>query len=167
MNNSLASVTPNRDPKGLAGGRMAGFGIHLTLDLGECDSTRLSDLDRLFELLNQLPEMLCMTRVTPPYVFKYSGKVPEDRGITGFVVIAESHISIHTFQEKNYAFVDVFSCKAFDWNQAKTFIADCLGARNVVANMVIRGRDFPRPSSAQVISSQALNCHHDERKERP
>jgi S-adenosylmethionine decarboxylase len=121
-----------------------GFGVHLVLDLAECDNARLADLDGVFRLLDGLPAALGMTRVAPPYVFRYSGKVPEDRGITGFVIIAESHISIHTFEIKGYAFADVFSCKAFDADAAEQIIAAALGCRRVIRSSTLRGRDFPR-----------------------
>ena len=75
---------------------------------------KLKDYNLVFDVLNELPEKIGMTKITQPYVFPYSGHVPEDKGITGTVIIAESHISIHTFQEKDYCFVDVFSCKDFD-----------------------------------------------------
>ena len=32
------------------------------------------------------------------------------RGITGFILLAESHISIHTWPEINYVAIDIFSC---------------------------------------------------------
>ena len=43
---------------------------------------------------------------------------PEDSGVTGFVIIAESHISIHTFPRKNYVNIDIFSCRPFDHDRA-------------------------------------------------
>ena len=32
------------------------------------------------------------------------------KGVTGFILLAESHISIHTWPERNYVAVDIFSC---------------------------------------------------------
>jgi len=81
------------------------------LDLSQWDQERIGDLDFIFNFLNILPDKIGMTKITQPYVFPYSGKIPEDKDITGFVVIAESHLSIHTFVDKGYAFVDLFSCK--------------------------------------------------------
>jgi S-adenosylmethionine decarboxylase len=59
-----------------------------------------------------------MTRISPPYVLRYAGPVLEDWGISGFVFIAESHIGIHTFVERNYINIDIFSCKDFDTEKA-------------------------------------------------
>jgi S-adenosylmethionine decarboxylase len=55
-----------------------------------------------------------MTKISDPIVFRYSGAKPEDRGISGLVFIAESHISLHTFVERQFINIDVFSCKDFD-----------------------------------------------------
>lgn len=124
------------------------FGPHLMLDLKGCNPTKLANLELIFSVLNDLPEIIHMNKITQPYVFPYSGLVPEDKGITGFVVIAESHISIHTFQEKSYAFVDIFSCKDFDYDTATHYIIDTLESTEPEVHMVERGIDFPRECPA-------------------
>ena len=48
------------------------------------------------------------SKIMPPYVFRYHGEVPEDWGVSGVVLIAESHISIHTFPDKGYLSLDIF-----------------------------------------------------------
>ncbi|MFC1725861.1 adenosylmethionine decarboxylase [candidate division KSB1 bacterium] len=120
------------------------FGPHLLLDLNKCNPDKLKDLDYIFNLLNDLPEKINMTKITQPYVFKYSGLVPEDKGITGFVVIAESHISIHTFQDKEYVFVDIFSCKDFDYNYAKDIMIEAFESKEPNWKVSMRGENFPR-----------------------
>jgi S-adenosylmethionine decarboxylase len=120
------------------------FGPHLMLDLCECDQERIGDLGFIFDFLNTLPDKVGMTKITQPYVFPYSGVVPEDRGITGFVVIAESHLSIHTFVDKGYAFVDLFSCKPFDTDVARDQIVEAFASRKSQVYMLERGTGFPR-----------------------
>lgn len=122
----------------------AGFGPHLMLDLGECDTSRLSDLPYIFNLLNTLPDDIGMTKITQPYVFPYAGLVPDDEGITGTVIIAESHISIHTFPKKRYCFVDLFSCKTFDVEHAKERLIAAFGSQKPEVQLVYRGEAFPR-----------------------
>jgi len=120
------------------------FGPHLTLDLEDCDVKKLADVHHVFNVLSDLPEKIGMTKITQPYVFPYSGLVPEDKGITGVAIIAESHISIHTFQEKGYAFVDLFSCKPFEVETAADYLIKAFGAKKVQKNIVERGLNFPR-----------------------
>jgi len=124
--------------------KMEPFGPHLTLDLSNCNKRKLNDLSFIYNLLYELPDKIGMTKITQPYVFPYSGLVPEDKGITGFVVIAESHISIHTFEEKGYVFIDLFSCKNFDVEYAAKYLTDAFEAKKVEKNIILRGRDFPR-----------------------
>jgi S-adenosylmethionine decarboxylase len=120
------------------------FGPHITLDLSGCNIDKLKDLELHFEILNTLPDVIGMTKITQPHVFPYAGIIPEDKGITGIVIIAESHISIHSFQEKGYCFVDIFSCKPFDTGKAIDFIVNVLEPTSYKTNIVERGIDFPR-----------------------
>ncbi len=132
--------------------RKEAFGPHLMLDLRECVAEKLRDYDLIFEILHDLPEKIGMTRITQPYVFPYSGLVPEDKGITGTVIIAESHISIHTFQEKDYCFVDVFSCKDFDVDFAAKYLINAFESKNYDKYVVHRGKDFARFRQAEEVA---------------
>jgi S-adenosylmethionine decarboxylase len=124
--------------------KKSNFGPHLMLDLSDCDLKRIGDLDFISNFLNTLPEKIGMVKITQPYVFPYSGAVAEDKGITGFVAIAESHVSIHTFVEKAYAFVDVFSCKPFDTEMARDLIIRAFISKKPEVYMIERGAGFPR-----------------------
>jgi S-adenosylmethionine decarboxylase len=123
---------------------MIGFGPHLMLDGYGCDRKKLQDLNLIYRILDELPSRIGMTKIMPPYVFKYSGLKPEDWGLSGFVLIAESHISIHTFPEKNFVSADIFSCKAFDLEFAESFLKQALGMEKVECNVLDRGTEFPK-----------------------
>jgi S-adenosylmethionine decarboxylase len=114
------------------------------LDCRQCDPARIGDVAYVFEVLNTLPEHIGMTKIIQPYVFPYAGLVPEDRGITGIVVIAESHLSFHSFTEKDYFFFDLFSCKPFDVEAARQFIVEAFNVKDWEAHYAERGRYFPR-----------------------
>jgi len=120
------------------------FGPHLTIDLSGCNVDKLKDLKLHFDLLDTLPHQIGMFAITQPYVFPYSGLVPEDKGITGMVIIAESHISVHSFEEKQYCFVDIFSCKPFNTRTAIDIIIDTFEPSSYKTNIVERGINFPR-----------------------
>lgn len=120
-----------------------GYGPHLMLDLGECNPEILNDLDACFHLLNELPEEIGMTKITQPYVFRYCGQVPEDAGITGVTIIAESHISLHTYPHKRFVFVDLFSCKPFDVERARDRIVQFFQSKSPSVYTYERGKQFP------------------------
>ncbi|MEO8580959.1 MAG: S-adenosylmethionine decarboxylase [Patescibacteria group bacterium] len=92
------------------------FGLHLMLDAYGVDPSKLSDMKLIFKYLNDLPKIIDMKKLTTPYVVDCdateSGKDPG--GISGFVMIAESHISIHTFAKRGFFTMDCYSCNNFE-----------------------------------------------------
>jgi S-adenosylmethionine decarboxylase len=123
--------------------QIGGYGPHLMLDLGQCNPVILNNLDACFTLLNELPEKIGMTKITQPYVFRYSGAVPEDDGITGVTIIAESHISLHTYPKKGFVFVDLFSCKPFDVHKASDYVVQFFESKSPSVHVEERGEAFP------------------------
>ncbi len=120
------------------------FGPHLTLDMKGCDPAVLEDQGAIYDLLDQLPGQIGMTKMTAPYVCKWLDKFGTRPGVSGFVMIAESHISIHTFPDQDYVFADIFSCRDFDVDLAVRILSERLGAKTVTRHLVARGRDFVR-----------------------
>jgi S-adenosylmethionine decarboxylase len=96
--------------------------MHLIIDGYSNNREILQDEDFLRGWLESYPSEIGMTRISAPLVVKYTGNTLEDWGISGFVFIAESHISVHTFVEPCYVNIDVFSCKDFDTEKS---IKDC------------------------------------------
>lgn len=120
-----------------------GFGQHLMVDGYGCDVAKLQDIGLIYEFLSEYPDHIHMTKIMPPYVFKYEGKKPEDWGLSGFVLIAESHISLHTFPDKSYLSLDIFSCKQFDIDLAVGHIKEVFGIQEMEVNTLERGLHFP------------------------
>lgn len=122
--------------------KMTYYGPHLTLDLGLCDVSILDSMEACFTFLYELPNIIDMNKITQPYVFRYPGNFEEEAGITGCVIIAESHISVHTYPLKKFAFVDVFSCKSFNTEKAMKYIVDYFSSKDPICNIVYRGEHF-------------------------
>ncbi len=120
-----------------------GFGVHLMLDGYGCDPEVLQDINLIYNFLDEYPQEMEMTKIMPPYVFRYNGVVPEDWGISGFVLIAESHISIHTFPEKRYLSLDMFSCKPFDTDKAVAAVKERFRIQKCEIHVLDRGQEFP------------------------
>jgi S-adenosylmethionine decarboxylase len=114
------------------------------LDCSGCNYEKISNLEYVFKFLNELPEKIGMTKITQPYVFPYEGLIPEDKGITGTVIIAESHITFHSFVEKDYFFFDVFSCKHFDVDRVAELVMEAFEVKVVERHEALRGVNFPR-----------------------
>ncbi|MEO8458626.1 MAG: S-adenosylmethionine decarboxylase [Chloroflexota bacterium] len=88
--------------------------MHVIIDGYGGDPDQLSDENVVRVILDEVPELMGMSKITQPKVLRYVGSKPEDWGVSGFVMIAESHISMHTFPERRLIWADVFSCKDFD-----------------------------------------------------
>lgn len=113
--------------------------MHVLIDGHQGDYERLQDQQLVYDVLDQLPDLIGMTKIMPPYVFRYVGQKPEDWGISGFVLIAESHISIHTFPEHGLIHIDIFSCKGFDRNRAIEYLRDKFALSDISQRGLNRG----------------------------
>ena len=123
---------------------MLGFGPHLVFDGFGCPSARLGDLDALYGLLDSLPERIHMTKIMPPYVFRHGETGKPSSGVSGFVLIAESHISTHTFPARGFVNADIFSCEAFDVEDALAALREAFAPKRVDWKLLDRGREFPK-----------------------
>ncbi len=83
---------------------MNALGRHLLLELKDCDRGLLNDLDALKQLLRTAAED-CGAEILGDSFHRFS-----PQGVSGVVVIAESHLFIHTWPEHGYAAVDIFTC---------------------------------------------------------
>ena len=80
------------------------LGLHLLLELKDCNPQLLNDLDYTRESLIQTAKLL------GAHVLGESFHQFSPQGVTGILSIAESHISIHTWPEFGYAAADIFTC---------------------------------------------------------
>ena len=89
-----------------------------------------------------------MTKIVPPQVYTYHGQKPGDWGVSGFVLIAESHISIHTFPDRGYVNIDIFSCKEFDPASSLEDVKATFSLPQVNVWTLERGLEFITPREA-------------------
>ncbi len=122
--------------------------MHLVVDGYGADPERLTDEDLLFAFLDEYPAVIGMTKMITPQVYTYRGKTAEDWGLSGFVLIAESHISVHTFPDRGYVNIDIFSCKEFDSDASLEDVKKTFGLSNVRVWTMDRGVEFSNPRTA-------------------
>lgn len=69
-------------------------------------------------------------------------------GVTGVLLLAESHISIHTWPERGFAAIDIFMCGKADPDKAAGMLKQSLAPRHVELRRVMRGHSnhFSQPS---------------------
>ncbi len=77
---------------------------HLLLELYRCDFEKLNDESFLRCTLNRAAKLANAT------VLNLISNKFEPQGVTAIALLAESHISIHTWPESNYSAIDIFTC---------------------------------------------------------
>ncbi len=121
------------------------FGPHLIIDGSKCNTQKLGNRILIEQLLNDYPRAIGMTKIGGPYMFEYQAPDPAYSGVSGLVVIAESHIAIHTFPALDYFTMDIFSCRNFDHETAIAYIKDALEVQEMDRVLLQRGLSFHGP----------------------
>ena len=116
--------------------------MHLVIDGYGADPEKLQDVDLIYRFLDGHPAAIGMTKIIPPQVYTYHGKKAEDWGVSGFVLIAESHISVHTFPDREYVSIDIFSCREFDADASVGDVEGTFSLRDVKACTLERGLEY-------------------------
>ncbi len=122
------------------------FGVHLLLDAYKCSKEKLASKDLLLKVLRDLPKQLNMHTIHDPVVVEVGSNNKKDPGgISGFVMIAESHISVHTFPNRGFLSADIYTCqdhleekKVVDVFKSN-FVTD-----DVESTMLDRGNRYPK-----------------------
>ncbi|NJB35012.1 adenosylmethionine decarboxylase [Croceivirga sp. JEA036] len=109
------------------------IGIHATWDAYNCNADAISFVDKVEGVLHAITDTLDLKEVNGSF------KQFEPIGVTGVILLEESHISIHTWPEHNYAAIDVFSCKAFDADLVTEIIKKELLSNQVETTILKRG----------------------------
>ena len=111
-------------------------GHHLIIDLW--GAQRLTDLQWIEATLRH-----CVTACNATLLHIHLHHFSENEGISGVAVLAESHISIHTWPERDYAALDVFMCgNAVPENAIKVLEQALLPEKTVIKRM-LRGEVSP------------------------
>lgn len=88
------------------------FGTHLMVDGYGAPKHLLKDNEALTSMLTTIPTQMGMHTISEPLVVEVGPKNRKDPGgLSGFVLIAESHISFHTFPERGFVTIDVYTCQ--------------------------------------------------------
>jgi S-adenosylmethionine decarboxylase len=121
------------------------FGVHLMFDGYGAAPDRLSNPDTLRNLLRDLPTALGMHAICEPCVVEVGPLNRKDPGgLSGFVMIAESHISFHTFPARRFVSADVYTCQNdLDTAKVKDVLSIAFQAESADVNVVPRGTRYP------------------------
>ena len=116
---------------------------HLLFELYRCDCEKLNDESFLRCTLNRAAKLANAT------VLNLISNKFEPQGVTAIALLAESHISIHTWPESNYSAVDIFTCGQNMMPElASQYLIDSLMAKEHSLRVI--ERNPPLPVSSQI-----------------
>lgn len=121
------------------------FGVHLMFDGCGASPERLANRDMLRGLLQDLPRALGMHAICEPCVVEVGPLNRKDPGgLSGFVMIAESHISFHTFPARRFVSADVYTCQNdLNTQRVNELLSKAFGAESAEVTVVPRGTRYP------------------------
>lgn len=117
-------------------------GAHVLADFWGCQFEKLDDAELLINSLRQAAKSAKMT-ILGEESYKFT-----PQGFTGILLLSESHISIHTYPERGYAAIDVYTCGGGMTQKAIDFLKEVLKPTHVQEMLLRRG-----------IPDIALNVH--------
>ena len=125
--------------------RTGRFGRHLTHDGYRGETGRLDDFEVVRAWLDELPDALGMDKLIEPGVIEVDPRTEKDPGgITGFVLIAQSHLSIHTLPRRGFVSADVFTCHDhLDHERIRASLVAAFELGKVESNLTPRGTRYP------------------------
>jgi S-adenosylmethionine decarboxylase len=107
-------------------------GAHLIIDL--YDAQKLNDIDHIEKTLRE-----CVTAAGATLLHIHLHHF-QPNGVSGVAVLAESHISIHTWPDKGYAALDVFMCGSANPDACVPILREAFKVKRVAVSELLRGK---------------------------
>jgi len=107
-------------------------GVHLIVDIFE--GSGFDDIDHIEATLRRCVEA---ARATLLHIHLHHF---QPNGVSGVAVLAESHISIHTWPDAHYAAIDIFMCGKADPDKCVPVLREAFAAKRVAVSELLRGR---------------------------
>lgn len=113
---------------------MKGLGVHALVELNECDGQLINDPKLLESSLLESAKLAGAT-ILSSHFHQFS-----PQGVSGVIIIEESHFSVHTWPEFGYAAVDFFTCSdKMDFTVAYDFLVEALKSKKHTYKTYDRG----------------------------
>lgn len=128
---------------------MEALGRQILVEYYDCNSNKLNDVEFIESAF------LEATRASKATVITHNFHKFSPYGVSGVIVIAESHVSIHTWPEYNYAAVDVFTCgDTIDPWVIQEFLKEALESQNTSSMEMKRGMFKVNPGERLLFKPQ-------------
>ncbi|MCD6106767.1 MAG: S-adenosylmethionine decarboxylase proenzyme [Caldisericaceae bacterium] len=123
-------------------------GKHILMDVSGCNPEILNNLELLKSILKEAAEYA--NAIVLDVAFHHF----TPQGVSGVVVISESHLSIHTWPEYGYAALDFYTCGDADPKTACEYVAEKLSATYIQTTEIKRGMKKNERYTQEIISKR-------------
>jgi S-adenosylmethionine decarboxylase len=114
------------------------YGKHLTIDAYGIAAAKLRDSKSIKKLLNFLPGYFGMSILRRAVLHKVQSEEYPNWGLSGFVLLYESHISVHTWPEIGYVSMDVYSCRDFEHKKVVDYLKNYWQCKELETRVIKR-----------------------------
>ncbi len=129
---------------------MEALGRQILVEFYDCDSEKINNVEFIESTF------LEATRASGATIISHNFHKFSPYGVSGMVVIAESHVSIHSWPEYNYAAVDIFTCgETIDPWVIQEYIKDAFEAKNISSMEMKRGMFKVQPGERLLFKPQS------------
>lgn len=127
---------------------METMGRHVIAELWDCEFDKINDVNFIERTFVEAA-LKSGAEVREVAFHKFA-----PQGVSGVVIISESHLTIHSFPEHGYASIDVYTCGDLDPTIAANYIADALGSQTREMTEIPRGMG-PVKASKPLVTAHA------------
>ncbi len=110
-------------------------GFEWLIDAKDCNESDLRDVEKLRTVFSRIISDLQLKTIGEGNWHKFDG----EGGVTGLVMLTESHLACHTYPEHKTATFNLYCCRERpEWDWAEN-LAKLLGAKSVAIEIIVRG----------------------------
>src|SRR5262245_23371237 len=114
-----------------------GTGEAFAVDAYDCDAERLRSPAALGRVFEEIVREIGLRPLAAPVWHSF----PSPGGVTGFLLLTESHLAVHTFPERRFAAFDLYCCSPREAWRWEARLRELLGASRVIVRRIARGAD--------------------------
>jgi S-adenosylmethionine decarboxylase len=121
------------------------FGEHITIDGYGGSYKLLNDKELIEKAFTELLQLLKMHALSDVLIVEApDNHIKDPGGWSGFVIIAESHITMHTFPKRRFISADVYTCQnGLDTQLITDYFKNTFQLEEVETNFIVRGKKYP------------------------
>lgn len=126
------------------------FGYHMIMDCYGCNKKTIDSIEICYNYLDRMTDIMKVHKQSPPFiVYTDPIKYPDKAGISGWIPIVESGISIHTLTPTGFISIDIYSCKKYNIKKVRDFTRKIFKPTEIEEKHFLRGEKYIHPTKTE------------------